>query len=49
MGTEIEMAPDFVESALVAFIALVLGIVLLSWVIGGVRWLIDIIKGLFGK
>ena len=47
MGTEIEMAPDFAESALVAFIALVLGIVLLSLVIGGVRWLIDTIKGLF--
>lgn len=41
------MAPDLTESVLVAFIALVLGIVLLSWVTGGVRWLIDIIKGLF--
>lgn len=41
------MAPGLAESALVAFIALVLGIVLLSWVTGGVRWLIDIIKGLF--
>lgn len=43
------MAPDLTGSILVAFIALILGIVLLSWVTGGVRWLIDIIKGLFGK